>query len=343
MKILIISNDFSKNGGIEFLSELVYKAIYKHFIVQKFSKRCNNKLIRILKEISIRRSLRGKNLIIFMHSFLYNRYKKYIPNKTKTIIWTHGIEVWGAWGKKKNPNLEYADKVIAVSSFTAERVHENWPSANVSIVNNAIEPFELSNDVEMKNEIVILSRIDSTEKYKGHELVFESLSILKNSDTADIPVFHVIGQGDDRDRLEEVVKTLGISDHVIFHGYVDDAELSHIFSRCFAFVMPSFVRINPNDIWGGEGFGLVYLEAGLHKLPVIACNEGGQTDCVIDGETGFLVNPNPDEIAEKIELLMNNPELAHKMGEAGYWHVKNNFLFDHFEKNVVNVIKEVFA
>lgn len=134
-----------------------------------------------------------------------------------------------------------------------------------------------------------------------------------------------------------------IEDQVYFHGYVADEEIGEIYSRSFLFVMPSYVIKSKNDIWGGEGFGLVYLEAGLHKLPVIACNEGGQTDCIIDGETGFLVNPHPEEIAEKIELLMNKPELAQKMGEAGYRHVVNNFSFDRFEKNVVNVIKEVLA
>jgi len=85
---------------------------------------------------------------------------------------------------------------------------------------------------------------------------------------------------------------------------------------------------------------LVYLEAAGHGLPVIACNDGGQRDCVIDGKTGFLVHPDPREIAARIEYLMDNREECRKMGEEGRRFVARNFTANKFRRSVLDAVKE---
>jgi glycosyltransferase involved in cell wall biosynthesis len=67
-----------------------------------------------------------------------------------------------------------------------------------------------------------------------------------------------------------------------------------------------------------EGFGLVAAEAMFHRLPVIATAVGGLKDIVVDGETGFLVpSHSPGRIAEKLQLLIDQPDLRKSMGEKG--------------------------
>ena len=66
---------------------------------------------------------------------------------------------------------------------------------------------------------------------------------------------------------------------------------------------------------GGEGFGIVYLEAGARGLPVVAGNVGGALDAVVDGETGVLVEPtDPTAVAKAAVELLRSPERAARMG-----------------------------
>jgi len=200
---------------------------------------------------------------------------------------------------------------------------------------------ESAQNLSRKKDLIIVSRMASDVVYKGHEIIFDALSLLRNLNFPYFPILHVVGNGNDKKRLENVVESLGLSDQVLFHGYITEDYLEKLYSSSLIFVMPSFVKKSDDEKWGGEGFGLVYLEAGLHQLPVIACDEGGQTDCIVDGKTGFLIKPEAKELAHKIEFLLSNPNLAHKMGEAGYYHVLNHFNFDRFKEDVLQLIESL--
>ena len=74
---------------------------------------------------------------------------------------------------------------------------------------------------------------------------------------------------------------------------------------------------------GGEGFGIVYLEAGAHGLPVVAGNVGGALDAVADGETGLLVDPTDHvAVADAIADLLADPVRAAGLGRAGVEHAR---------------------
>jgi phosphatidylinositol alpha-1,6-mannosyltransferase len=85
--------------------------------------------------------------------------------------------------------------------------------------------------------------------------------------------------------------------------------------RAHLFAMPSRV---PGGGLGGEGFGIVYLEASWRGLPVVAGNVGGAVDAVVDGETGLLVDANdPVDVADAVTRLLVDQQLSHKLGEQG--------------------------
>jgi len=68
----------------------------------------------------------------------------------------------------------------------------------------------------------------------------------------------------------------------------------------------------------GEGFGIVYLEAGAHGKPVVAGDAGGSREAVQDGTSGLLVDPtDPDAVAEALTTLLLDRELAHRLGQSG--------------------------
>ncbi len=74
----------------------------------------------------------------------------------------------------------------------------------------------------------------------------------------------------------------------------------------------------PAGGFAGEGFGIVYLEAGVFAKPVVAGNVGGALDAVIDGETGLLVDPDdPLAVAQAITTLLSDRQLAQRLGAGG--------------------------
>ncbi|MFM8457625.1 MAG: glycosyltransferase, partial [Chthoniobacterales bacterium] len=122
--------------------------------------------------------------------------------------------------------------------------------------------------------------------------------------------------------------------------YLRDRDAEMIYARSSVFAMPSHVIKRDSELWSGEGLGLVYLEAAGHGLQVIACDEGGQRDCVVDGQTGFLVRPDPKEIATKIEYLMGNRDECRRMGEEGRRFVARNFSPKKFRQSVLDAVSE---
>lgn len=131
------------------------------------------------------------------------------------------------------------------------------------------------------------------------------------------------------DTLNSLVNRYGLEDHVAFLGYRSDVA---------ALMKAADVVVLPTH---SEGLPRVVLESMLLKTPVVATPAGGTTDLIIDGQTGFLV-PFEDgaTLAERIERLYRDNELAGRMAEAGYQRVMERFhpdiqvplICDEFEK-----------
>ncbi|MGZ3944948.1 MAG: glycosyltransferase family 4 protein [Mucilaginibacter sp.] len=146
---------------------------------------------------------------------------------------------------------------------------------------------------------------------------------------------HFVGAWSDISESEfkgEVEKN-GLQNHVFAHGGKYGAEKGKFFFNSDVFIFPTYYH--------NETFGLVNLEAMQFSLPVISTTEGGISEVVSDGVTGFLVpQRNVTALARKIELLINDPVLRHKMGEAGRERYYNNFTIGKFEERLVNILKD---
>jgi glycosyltransferase involved in cell wall biosynthesis len=98
-----------------------------------------------------------------------------------------------------------------------------------------------------------------------------------------------------------------------------------------------FVFPTKNDIWGN-----VLLEAMQYGLPIVATNEGAIPEIVTNGETGYVVpKSSPRDLADKIQLLLENPELRRKMGEAGRIKYQENYTLQHFESSLKNAFDNI--
>src|SRR5258708_18021771 len=101
-----------------------------------------------------------------------------------------------------------------------------------------------------------MGRLVAGERYKGFDEVIEILPLLIKT-TPNLS-YMIIGEGNDRRRLQEKVKTLGVEDYVVFTGFISEEEKCTHYNLADAFVMPS----------RGEGFGIAFLEALACGVPV---------------------------------------------------------------------------
>jgi phosphatidylinositol alpha-1,6-mannosyltransferase len=155
------------------------------------------------------------------------------------------------------------------------------------------------------------------DEYKGHDVILRALPLIKRQ-IPDI-CWVVLGDGSLRPRLKRQAAEEGLEGNACFLGGVSDAERDYWYRTAHVFVMPS--RLPAQG--GGEGFGIVYLEAGARGLPVVAGNVGGALDAVVHGETGVLVDPtDPTAVATAALELLRSPERAARMGRNGAAHAE---------------------
>jgi phosphatidyl-myo-inositol dimannoside synthase len=144
----------------------------------------------------------------------------------------------------------------------------------------------------------------------------------------------LVGDGDDRPRLEQLACDLGVSARAHFLYCLTPEELFACYANCEIFALPS----------RGEGFGLVFLEAMAHAKPVIGGAHGGIPDIIEDGVTGRLVpHGNVEQLAEALEAFLANSGEAKEMGARGKDRVAQLFSFAQFESQLAALLNLVLS
>jgi len=139
---------------------------------------------------------------------------------------------------------------------------------------------------------------------KGMDFLIRAFSAIKGTVR-----LVILGNGPAMEDLKILAKGLGISERVSFPGWVSHNEIEAFFRKCKLVVVPS---ISP------ESFGLVGIEAMSYQKPVVAFNSGGISEWLKDGKTGFMISPrNENELAEKVNFLLERPDVAKQMGKEG--------------------------
>ena len=137
--------------------------------------------------------------------------------------------------------------------------------------------------------LLTMGRLAPEERYKGFDEVIELMPhLLKRFPQLK---YLIVGDGADRPRLKTKTEALGVSDNVIFTGWIPESEKVAHYSLANAYVMPS----------SGEGFGIVLIEAAACGIPVIGSKIDGSREALLDGRLGHLVDPKkPLELQEAV-------------------------------------------
>jgi phosphatidylinositol alpha-1,6-mannosyltransferase len=207
-----------------------------------------------------------------------------------------------------------ADAVIAVSAYTASLVRATGASPrDVRLIPNGVDiPEDPSPLAHGRPLVLTIARLN--DDYKGHDVLIRALGAIRDR-VPDVE-WVVIGDGRLRGGLEELARACGVAGAIRFLGAVSDEERNMWLRRADVFAMPSRL---PQGGLAGEGFGIVYLEAGAYGKPVVAGNVAGALDAVADGESGLLVDPcDPRAVGEAITRLLLDPDLAQRLGRQGF-------------------------
>ena len=138
----------------------------------------------------------------------------------------------------------------------------------------------------------------------------------------------IVGDGTDREKLQDLAKRLNIRDKVMFTGAIPHKETAKYIGCSDVFIRPSLA----------EGFGIVFIEAMAAGVPVIGTKVGGIPDFLKDGETGiFCKVSNPESIAEKIIFLLSDHDLNQRIARNGLRLVRENYTWDNVARRMGRV------
>lgn len=255
--------------------------------------------------------------------------------KLPYVIYAYGNEVLCAM-RSNCPRLRLAlhqaDRVLACSHFTAELVQNAGVSPDrIEIVHPGCEvdqfrPLPPRMDLRKKllgaqyrNRVILT--VGNLVTRKGHDMVIRALPLLR----ARVPdvTYLIVGDGPHREELETLAVTVGVRDRVIFAGRAAAEDLPDLYALSDVFVMPSRDQLETDDV---EGFGIVFLEASACGKPVVGGRSGGVSDAIVDGVTGFLVDPrDPEAIADMLARLLLDSDLAIRLGQHGRSRVVRDF------------------
>lgn len=367
--VLYSTSTFSDTGGIQKMTRTLARVLYRlsqkndwdvklHSVYDadgdvmeqylpagNFKGHQQNKVAFTLNAIA---TARKQDLVILSHInlALAGLLIKMINPACELWLIAHGIDVWRPLSWVQRLFLQRSARIICVSNFTLQQMVERHgvePSKCV-VVNNMVDPFMKLPAHFVKPErllkqyglgldspvVFTLTRLASTEMYKGHDMVIRAIGRLKKKFPG---IRYVLGGKYDQQeelRIRRLIQENEVDNEVILTGFIPEDELPDYFLLADLFVLPS----------KKEGFGIVFIEALACGLPVICGDADGSMDAIRHGELGTAVNP--DDL-EQLEIAMAQ-QLASSVSEDKRMYLQQQCLLyfgeneymGHLEKLILN-------
>jgi glycosyltransferase involved in cell wall biosynthesis len=170
----------------------------------------------------------------------------------------------------------------------------------------------------------IVGAVGRIEEQKGFDVLLRAFRDVESATLV------IVGDGSERDRLQDLARELGIEERVTWQGWSENARS----------YLPSFdVFVLPSRF---EGFPLVVLEAHLAETAVVATDVGSVSEAVLDGDTGLLVPPaDADALTVAIRDLLADVELRRRLATRGRRLVLERFTADHMARAFRELYDEV--
>lgn len=302
--------------------------VHAHNIHQKFS----YATLRVAKKYAKKVFLTAHDVMSFHYTKLYPRIHQEPGGSQRVdyrVSWLEQAYYFRFhWNPVRNIVIKYylqnVDVVFAVSNALAEALRQNGIK-NTVVLHNGIDVknFEVQENTTLEfkeknklNNKKILFFAGRLSKAKGGDVILRALDNISKK----IPNICFLFAGKRDSYVEEFLRRaeeIGVGHSVVFLGWINRNEIKNAYSACDAVPVLS-VYLDP--------FPTTNLEAMASKKPVVGTCFGGTPEVVVDGKTGYIVNPNNQtEVAEKIIKLFSDDKLARSLGHAGYSIVSSQF------------------
>lgn len=306
---------YKRNKGIKVIDGIT--VIYKKRL--SFSNLLSNSKINlngfsyfqtIKKELS--RILKNEDVVLIdAHMFKIEGYaaslihKKY---KIPTIVTCHGTSLLKAL-KSKNSNyiiskvIGNIDYAVCVSDLLANKLKEKIHVKNVKTIYNGINFYDANADDKNEKRNVTILTVATLIPRKNVDLVIQAFKRI--SDQYNSATLYIIGEGIERNRLELIAKELKLGNKIKFLGQMDNKSVNEQMKRSKIFLLPSV----------NEGFGIVYAEAMHNGCFTVGTKREGIDGFIKDGFNGFLIEPNVEDIFNKVNFILKNEQKLQNIKE----------------------------
>jgi phosphatidylinositol alpha-1,6-mannosyltransferase len=276
----------------------------------------------------------AQTIVVALHLHLAPAALAFTTRGAPLTTVLHGVEAWKPLTWMQRAAVDRAEQLIAVSAHSRDRFRAANPqfAGRVDVCHLGVEDQPAATGAgERRPTALIVGRMASDERYKGHDILLEAWPEIVRA----VPgaTLRVVGDGDDRSRLEHKAAVLGVGGQVVFVGRVDDATLEREYQRCTAFVMPS----------SGEGFGVVFVEAMRAGRACIGAR-GAAAEIIDDGVTGLVIDPADGKgLARCVIRLLDDPAAADCMGARGRARFLREFTEAHFRERFTALVQPRLA
>jgi phosphatidylinositol alpha-1,6-mannosyltransferase len=245
-------------------------------------------------------------------------------------------------GWKTLTSLRLSDVILVNSHYTGREIAtKKRADQPVVVFHPGLEPGYGSRNPPLPpcpvdGKIRILSLCRHTER-KGIDVSLEAFARV----SARFPdaVFWIAGTGSQTNALKKQAVDLGLDSRVHFWGAVDDTLREALYHAADLYMMPNR-RLDDGDV---EGFGISFLEANAHGVPVIGGLEGGSAEAIEPGVSGWLVDgKNVDAVADVLSLALADPNLRVELGKRGRERAVSRFGYEHLVDQLYGELTALF-
>ena len=255
--------------------------------------------------------------------------EKYLKNLDAHLTWLDSLkQARKRWNPLRNlfikKYLGYADKVFAVSQALKKALEQNGIKGVGVIHSGALvdswhvdeeEVAQFRQQYNLENKKVILFGGRLSEAKGGFKALEALALVVKESPDAVLLVMAKMDKN--AETMKERANELGIGEHLVFTGWIEREKTKLIYCLAEIVLVPSICF---------DAFPRIVLEASASGKPIVGTCYGGASEVIVDGVTGYVVNPfNVKIMADKILDLLKSPEKAKAFGQAGSERVRTKF------------------
>ncbi len=339
MRIAVLATRVGEGGGIQRYSGMVVRSLESEgYSVSLFESADWGSRAGQARGMDLfRRSLHSSDLIWVLHPRLgLSATLANAAARLPVVVSTYGFENWGAYSRRSRVALEAADVVTALSSFSAALMGSPGRKAVLLRPSWGVAPCSgPSRPLSDRRVVLFVARLD--EAYKGADVV---LGLAARFAEERAWRFVVAGVGG---------LPVGLSQRAAAHDNVEvvrnpsDARLAELLAESAVLVAPSRAQRASRNRWtGGEGFGIVLLEAAAAGVPVLASDEGACPETIALLGNGYVCRPTTDAFEPLLRSLLSNPELRAFLGQRGVV-MAENFGPEAFRQRVSSVVARACA